>query len=138
MKTREEILANWETEQYNNWCAIDSYDPISGQLHRLFVGTEEECDARYKAYYMQPATIAESVFYRYSIISSNDARLHFGGVDAVLDERGEYTITEAAGILNISRQRVHKLLQDGLLDGHKRGNTWFIYRYSIENRMNNH
>ena len=53
-------------------------------------------------------------------------------VDELPSERGEYSITEAAGILGISRQRVHQLLQAGKLDGHKVGNTWNIYRYSVE------
>lgn len=52
-----------------------------------------------------------------------------------IDDRDEYTITEAAGILGVSRQRVHVLLQNGQLEGHKRGNSWFIYRYSVENRL---
>ena len=45
-----------------------------------------------------------------------------------------YTITEAAEILGVSRQRVHKMLQDGKLEGYKRGNSWFVYYYSVEKR----
>ena len=134
MKTTDEILANWETEQFNDWYAIDSYDPISGEVHRLFVGSEDDCDSMYKGYYLVPHTTANAKFYRYAIISSEDAHAFFNGCETELDERGEYTITEAAKILGVTRQRVHVLLQGGQLEGHKRGNAWFIYRYSIENR----
>lgn len=45
-----------------------------------------------------------------------------------------YSITEAADILGITRQRVHVLLQGGKLDGCKVGNTWIVYGDSVEKR----
>lgn len=42
------------------------------------------------------------------------------------------SMTEAAELIGVSRQRVHQLLQAGKLDGYKVGNTWSIYRYSVE------
>lgn len=139
MKTREEILATWETEGiYTDWCAIDSYDPIDGTIHRLFVGTEDDAAKMMRDYYNEPHDIAAQPFYRISFISTSDALAYFKEeVDVLPDERSVYSITEAAGILGISRQRVHTLIQSGKLDAHKVGNTWQVYRYSIDKRMSN-
>ncbi len=135
MKTTEEILANWETEQYNDWYAIDSYDPTTDEIHRLFVGSENDCDSMYKGYYLVPQSTAYAKFYRYSVISSEDAFAYFSGLVDELDERSYYTLTEAAEALGVSRQRVHVLLQNGQLDGHKVDGTWRVRRYSVENRL---
>lgn len=45
------------------------------------------------------------------------------------------SLTEAAEMLDLSRQRVHVLLQNGQLEGFKVGNTWNVYRSSVESRM---
>ena len=136
MKTRAEILANWETEQYNEWCAIDSYDPISGTTRRLFVGTEQEASRRMASYYAAPSDTAQDDFYRCSYISPADALAFFKGeVDELPDERGMYDVTTTAGMLDVSRQRVHQLLQDGKLEGRKVGKTWYVYLHSVEERM---
>lgn len=138
MKTREEILATWNDEGiYTDWYAIDSYDPTDGTIRRLFVGTEDDAIKMMRDYYARPTDLAMQPFYRCSLIDSDKAHVFFAGeTDELDDERGEYTITEAAGILGVSRQRVHVLLKNGQLDGHKRGNSWFIYRHSVENRLN--
>lgn len=47
------------------------------------------------------------------------------------------SLTEAAEMLGVSRQRVHILLQNGQLDGFKVGNSWNVYRESVENRISN-
>lgn len=137
MKTRDEILASWNDEGiYTDWYAIDSYDPVNGAIHRLFVGIEDDAADMMRDYYSQHAELAQQPFYRLSLIDTDAAHAFFAGeTDELDDERGEYTITEAAGILSVSRQRVHALLQNGQLEGHKRGNSWFIYRYSVENRL---
>ena len=134
MKKRDEILATWDTEGiYTEWYAIDSYEPTSGTITRLFVGTLEDAEKMMRDYYSEPAETSLAPFHRCSIISASDARAFFAGeVDELPSERGEYSITEAAGILGVSRQRVHQLLQAGKLDGYKVGNTWSIYRYSVE------
>ena len=138
MKTRAEILANWETEQYNEWCAIDSYDPISGTIKRLFVGTVQDAIDRMSAYYTAPSDTAQDDFYRCSYISPTDALAFFNDeVDELPDERGMYDVTTTAGMLDISRQRVHQLIKSGQLEGRKIGKTWYVYRYSVENRMHN-
>lgn len=51
------------------------------------------------------------------------------------DESDECSITEAAEMLGLSRQRVHILLQNGQLEGRKVGNAWIINRDSVEHRM---
>lgn len=135
MKTTDEILASWETEgAFADWYAIDAYDPMSGEVNRLFVGSEDDCDSMYKGYYLVPQSTAHAKFYRYSIISTEDAHAFFSGIVTELDERSEYTITEAAEQLGVTRQRVHDLIMRGKLDAHKRGKAWFVYRYSIEAR----
>ena len=45
------------------------------------------------------------------------------------------SLTEAADMLGLTRQRVHVLLQNGQLVGYKVGNTWNVYRKSVEQRM---
>ena len=61
------------------------------------------------------------------------------GFEVDVNEIGEMSdvvsLTEAANLLGVSRQRVHILLQNGQLDGYKVGNTWNIYRASVERRM---
>ena len=47
----------------------------------------------------------------------------------------ECSITEAAQMLGVSRQRVHVMLQAGQLDGRKVGNTWCVDRESVARRM---
>ena len=45
------------------------------------------------------------------------------------------SLTEAADMLGVTRQRVHVLLNNGQIDGFKVGNTWNVYRYSVEKRL---
>jgi excisionase family DNA binding protein len=45
------------------------------------------------------------------------------------------SISEAAHLLKVSRQRVHVMLQSGKLDGVKVGSTWIIHRDSVEGYM---
>ena len=134
MKTREEILNNWETEQYTDWYAIDSYDPIDGTTHRLFVGNEEDATKMMREY-ATPTDKAMQPFHRCALISTGEAKAFFEGEEAVIDERGMYDVKETAGMLDVSRQRVHQLLDDGKLEGRKVGKTWYVYRYSVENRL---
>lgn len=49
-------------------------------------------------------------------------------------ENSIISLTEAAELLGVSRQRVHALLQNEQLDGFMVGNTWCIYRDSVEQR----
>lgn len=137
MKTTDEIIASWETEgQFTEWYAIDSYDPMSGTMHRLFVGDYDEAWTMMADHYARPTDLAMQPFHRCSLIPSEDALAYFSdNADELPDERGMYDVNEAAGMLGISRQRVHQLIQDGKLDGRKVGKTWYVYRHSVENRM---
>lgn len=45
------------------------------------------------------------------------------------------SLTDAADMLDVTRQAVHKLLQSGKLDGRKVGNTWSVCRASVERRI---
>ena len=47
------------------------------------------------------------------------------------------SLTEAAELLNVARQRVHILLQNGQLEGFKVGNTWNVYKSSVDSRLSN-
>lgn len=137
MKTTDEILASWETEgQYTDWYAIDSYDPMDGTMHRLFVGDRDEAWTMMADHYAKPTDLALRPFHRCSLISTGDALAFFEGEAYDLpDERGEYTATEAAGILGVSRMRVNQLINEGKLDAHLVGGRWMVYRYSVESRM---
>jgi excisionase family DNA binding protein len=44
------------------------------------------------------------------------------------------SVNEAATTLNISRQRIHKLLQAGVLKGEKSGKTWLVTTESVNAR----
>lgn len=136
MKTRDEILATWDTKGiYAEWCAVDSYDPMDGVIRRLFVGTAEDCARMMRDCYAQPNEFAMQPFRRVSYIGADAAKSYFeGSVYELPDERGMYDVTEAAAKLDVSRQRVHQLLQDGKLDGRRVGKTWYVYRYSVELR----
>lgn len=84
MKTTNEILATWETEGYfTDWYAIDSYDPITHEENRLFVGELDDVVGAMTNYYEQPAMVAGAKFYRSSLISSVEALGYFRGL--VLD-----------------------------------------------------
>ena len=50
-------------------------------------------------------------------------------------EESTISMTEAAEMLDVSRQRVHVLLQNRQLEGFKVGNTWNVYKSSVENRL---
>lgn len=50
-------------------------------------------------------------------------------------EESIISMTEAAEMLDVSRQRVHVLLQNGQLEGFKVGNTWNVYKSSVKNRL---
>ena len=137
MKTRDEILASWDTEgYYADWFALDAYNPIDGTIKRVFVGSEDDVTDMWRGHYSYPHDRAMGNFYRMSAISQGDARLFFENkVDELPDERGEYTATEAAGILGVSRMRVNQLINDGKLDAHKVGGRWMVYRHSVESRL---
>lgn len=44
------------------------------------------------------------------------------------------TVAEAAYVLDVSEQRVRKLLADGKLKGMKRGRDWFVSNKSVMER----
>lgn|GEM_PF-4335014 len=44
-------------------------------------------------------------------------------------------VSEATELLDVSRQRVHQLIQAGQLEGRKVGKTWYVYRHSVERRL---
>lgn len=78
MKTTNEILATWETEGfYTDWYAIDSYDPITHEENRLFVGDHDEVVTMMTNYYEKPATFSGAKFYRSSLVSAVDAKAYF-------------------------------------------------------------
>jgi excisionase family DNA binding protein len=109
---------------------------MTGEIRRLFVGTEQDATDMMKAYYIAPSETAMGSFHRCSYISAEDAIAYFNGeVDELPDERGVYSATEAAEILGVSRMRVNQLLNEGKLEGRKIGNAWQVYRYSVENRL---
>lgn len=45
------------------------------------------------------------------------------------------SVSEAAEMLGVTRQRVQVMLTKGKLDGVKVGNTWIVYRDSVNKRM---
>ena len=45
------------------------------------------------------------------------------------------SVSEAAEMLEVTRQRVLAMINNGKLDGVKVGNTWIVYRDSVNKRM---
>ncbi|MBQ9002144.1 MAG: helix-turn-helix domain-containing protein [Eggerthellaceae bacterium] len=76
----------------------------------------------------------------YAILSGDDGEIiatvynDSNGADA--DGGDLVDVSEAAELLGVSRQRVHQLLQAGQLEGRKVGKTWYVYRHSVDNRLN--
>lgn len=52
-----------------------------------------------------------------------------------ISSRAQMSISEAATILNVNRQRIHQLLKAGILTGEKSGAIWLIDRTSVEARL---
>ena len=68
---------------------------------------------------------------------SFELHVHVDGTDtAITVPPTEFmSITEAADALDLTRQRVHVLLQGGQLHGVKVGNAWVVYRASVMDRL---
>lgn len=43
-----------------------------------------------------------------------------------------YTITEAAGVLGKTRQRIHQLIGDGRIEAEQHGGIWFIRESNLK------
>lgn len=127
MKSVSEIMENWETEQYNDWYALDEY--INGRIIRLVVGDEEtikrkaadtvtglnHTDSTGEPCEWGEDTSAERVpFFRCLLISSDEAKEYFDGL--VKECPDWITQTEAAKLLGVSKGRVSQLARDGKLD----------------------
>lgn len=127
MKSVSEIMENWETEQYNDWYALDEY--INGRIIRLVVGDEEtikrkaadtvtglnHTDSTGEPCEWGEDTSAERVpFFRCLLITAEEAKAHF---DGIVEECPDWiTQTEAAKLLGVSKGRVSQLARDGKLD----------------------
>lgn len=120
--------------------SIKSSEDISGGVYHV-VSYEAKTSAEVDC------TFAVIEYDEGNMVCQNDWQGAVVGVDEIADcewmdctpddsdEREEYSITEAAEMLGVSRQRVHVLLQNGQLEGRKVGNAWNISRESIERRM---
>ena len=140
MKTNEEILATWDEEgYYTDWYAIDNYEPMTGTINRLFVGTEEEADRLMRKTYAVPTDLAMQPFYRCSLISTSAAKQYFEGIrESYVDDHTEWISTaEAAEILGVGRARVTQLIKLGFIRAEKVGNRYSVDRASVEERAAN-
>lgn len=132
MKTTNEILATWDAEGfYTDWYAIDSYDPITHEENRLFVGELDDVVAMMANYYEVPATIAGAKFYRSSLISSDEALGYFRGlvldVETDTDELVEKCVKFVA--------RKYALYVDFFHDGNEDMKNEYFTAYSHTLRM---
>ena len=66
-----------------------------------------------------------------------ELHIHHGFTDDVITiPPTEFvSVTDAADMLGITRQRVQTLVVNGKLNGHMVGSTWMITRASVEKRM---
>lgn len=127
MKTVDEILDNWDEEQYNDWFAVDQY--IQGKITRLFVGEEDAVKSKAASYAAgtnlvdsmgEPAEpgwdgVENAPFYRAVLIPSDEAKSYFEGI---MEEQLTDWITRAhaAEILGVTRGRITQLVDAGKLD----------------------
>lgn len=77
----------------------------------------------------------------YAILSDDDGDIIatvYNDTNDVDTEAGNLVdINEAAELLDVSRQRVHQLIQSNHLEGRRIGKTWYVYRRSIDERLSN-
>lgn len=133
--TPEEIVANWEGNlEYNDWYAVDSYNPNTMQMKRIAVVDSEEAAYDLARRCVEPSEFALSPFYRCQLIPKSDALRFFQGDNSVQREDGFMTATEAAERLGVTRARVHQLIQSGKLAAERVGSVWMVYEYSVNGR----
>lgn len=150
MKTREEILASWETEGET----LEVRDFVSGKNVKVNVESQEDIDEGTLYCCTYSAQASNEVDCRFAVIETSDGTMmcqtDWQSICATPDTIADFEwedctprddfedmldVAETAEMLDVSRQRVHQLLQAGQLDGRKVGKTWYVYRYSIDNRM---
>lgn len=70
---------------------------------------------------------------RYNVVHSIDrSRTRLVPLDPA---RTEVSITEAAQLLDVSRQRVHALIVNGKLPAERLGSQWIIQRAAVDRRL---
>ena len=149
-ETRDYILEHWDGDyEYRDWYAVDSYDPTTKKVHRLYVGdgetacrmaAERASGANLVDYMGEPAEPGEfgpALFYRATLIPSKSARDYFLGtlVDDMAAPTNELIpVAQAAEELGIARQSAYELVRRGVMpseecDGIRVG------RYSVALRL---
>ena len=130
MKTVDEILANWETEQHNDWYAVDNYDPVTRSVHRLYVGDGETAckmaGRRASGYGLvdyagepaEPGWDGNALFYRATLIDAAAAHDYLSAclMDGLPEHVNELIpFAQAAKELGIARQSCYELVKRGVL-----------------------
>lgn len=126
MKAVDEIVENWEVEQYNDWYAVDSY--LHGKVTRLFVGDEQRA-MEYASEYITGANLVDAAgepaapgwdgeentpFYRFLLIGSDEAKAYF---DGIMEELTDWiTRSKAAELIGVTRGRITQMVDEGKLD----------------------
>lgn len=130
-----EILESWDVlGAFEEWFAIDVYDPSIDMAFRTYVGDRESTLSLMHNSFVIPMDERSKYgrYHRVRKISADDARAFFenGGFIAL----DPYTVTaaEASKALGVSRARVGQLIAGGELDGRKFGNSWIVFRSSLD------
>ena len=127
------ILSN--DDKQKGWARRQTLKMVAeGHLKRLpcLICGEEDVECHH-ADYSNPANI-------YWLCVKHHRQLHFmaekihnvSNRSGTVDGDGPYTITKAAYILGLSRQRVHEFVKNGQIAATSRGSSWVISRSAIE------
>lgn len=125
-------------------------DPVSNNNVSVHVNSSTEIDGGMYYDVDYTARTAAEVDCRFAVIDyydgnmvcQNDWQDAFVDIDEIEDAHWadctpteEIDVAEAAELLDVSRQRVHQLIQSGQLEGRKIGKTWYVYKSSVEERL---
>lgn len=141
--TVDEILDNWESEQYRDWYAVDCLmaqdGKKPGRINRLMVTSDkaraQDFAARHAAGYDvafgEPGEIGQMNFYRCTIISAKVAHDYLVGL-----KRGYSSellpMSEAAKVAGISRQAMHGRIERSTIPAELVGREWYVLAASVK------
>ena len=146
--TRDQILEEWDSYyRHEQWYAVDSFDPESGRVHRLFVGdgltackmaAERAAGTNLVGPDGDPAEPGEcgpALFYRATLIDPDAARDYMLAADLDVANVGELiTVAQAAEELGITRQSAYELVERGAMPSEGVG-VARVGRYSVALRL---
>lgn len=115
---------------------IESVDISDGVLHTVTyeAKSSSEVDCTFAVIEHEGCMVCQSDWQ--STTATPDDIADYNWLDCTPDDdQEECSITEAAEMLGVSRQRVHQLIQSGLVEARKIGKTWCVSVASVRHRV---